>query len=196
MRKTDAKSITRCKQARIPLYIVESGIVVAGGFAGAVLLKLLYEPARMALLWSAPGNLIRSGLGIASYGGLFAGTAAGVFYCGWLRGGGNSGSGLPGFSAGWDACLRTTPGHSRGSCSGCAIPRGLSVRRRFAGDVIRSGLYCDSAAAGQSATVLRVLHWPVTYVAWTIDQVGLTRLPWWVPAFWQPQKKPAERRAH
>ncbi len=59
------------------------------GFAGALALKLIYLPGFASALRNAPEDLPRMAGGIASFGGLFAGLAAGSLYLRWsgLRGG-------------------------------------------------------------------------------------------------------------
>lgn len=59
--------------------------MLAAGFAGAVALKLLYVPDLLTTLRTAPGELLRKGGGIASFGGLFAGLAGGCVYL-WTSG--------------------------------------------------------------------------------------------------------------
>jgi phosphatidylglycerol:prolipoprotein diacylglycerol transferase len=54
--------------------------IVFVGMAGAVLMKLAYEPERLVMLFISPRTLYESGLGIASFGGLFAGLPAGCLY--------------------------------------------------------------------------------------------------------------------
>ena len=50
------------------------------GFAGAVLLKLVYAPGFLHLLLTDPLALLRNAGGIASFGGLFAGLTGGAIY--------------------------------------------------------------------------------------------------------------------
>ena len=63
--------------------------MLLAGFAGALALKLLYLPGFMDALRTAPGDLLPMVGGIASFGGLFVGLAAGCLY---LRASGLSGA--------------------------------------------------------------------------------------------------------
>jgi len=54
--------------------------MLLAGFAGALALKLVYLPGFTDTLRTAPGDVFRTAGGIASFGGLFAGLAAGCLY--------------------------------------------------------------------------------------------------------------------
>src|SRR6185295_13710423 len=54
--------------------------MLSAGFAGALLLKLVYAPGFLHVLLTDPRGLLGMAGGIASFGGLFAGLAGGVIY--------------------------------------------------------------------------------------------------------------------
>jgi len=66
-----------CDTAYVPGFVFW---MLAAGLIGAVAFKLLYLPNVLTVLKAAPLELLGGGVGIASFGGVFAGLAGGCVY--------------------------------------------------------------------------------------------------------------------
>jgi phosphatidylglycerol:prolipoprotein diacylglycerol transferase len=64
--------------------------MLAIGFPGSMLVKLIYYPNLLHMLWTAPGELARAARGISSYGGFIFGLLGGWLYLWLARAGGDT----------------------------------------------------------------------------------------------------------